>query len=92
MKVPLSVSEVAAVGPGVLLVTWDDGVKRRVELSAQLRGPAVLDMLNVPEVFRDVSVVLGGGGVEWLNGADYSARSLRIWSDEQLELSMRKSA
>jgi hypothetical protein len=49
-------------------------------------------MLNIPEVFRDVSVVPGGGGVEWANGADFSARSLRLWSDEQLEQNARKSA
>ena len=91
MKQVLSVTEVTPVEAGIVRVTWDDGVTRLVDLRSRLRGHMLLDMLNIPEVFRDVSVVPGGGGIEWINGADFSARSLRIWSDEEIANS-RKSA
>ncbi len=92
MKPMLSVIGVQALTNGVLRVVWDDGVTRDVDLRPQMKGHVLLEMLSVPEVFRDVSVVPGGGGVEWLNGADFSARSLRIWSDEQEQLTIRKTA
>ena len=88
----LSVTDVEPVDAGVLRVTWSDGVTRLVDIRGQLRGHVVLDMLNVAEVFRDVSVAPGGGGIEWANGADFSARSLRIWSDEETNMNARKSA
>lgn len=88
----LNVTEVIPVSAGILRVSWNDGVTRDVDLRQQMRGHAVLSMLEVPEVFRDVSVVPGGGGVEWVNGADFSARSLRIWSDEQEQLNARKAS
>ena len=87
----LSVTAVTPVEAGVLRITWDDGVTRLVDLHAKFRGHMLLDMLNIPEVFRDVTVVPGGGGIEWINGADFSARSLRLWSDEEIA-NARKSA
>jgi Protein of unknown function (DUF2442) len=92
MKQMLHVTEVLPLPGCTLRVTWSDGVTRDVDLRAQMKGHAVLAMLEVPEVFRDVSVVPGGGGVEWVNGADFSARSLRIWSDEQEQLTARKAS
>lgn len=88
----LNVTKVKVAGPGVLEVTWNDGVTRTVDLRARMTRHPVLEMLAVPEVFRDVSVVPGGGGVEWVNGADFSARSLRMWSDEEIAMNARKSA
>ena len=91
MKQVLSVTEVTPVEAGIVRVTWDDGVTRLVDLRSRLRGHLLLDMLNVPEVFRDVSVVPGGGGIEWINGADFSAHSLRLWSEAKVA-NARKSA
>ena len=88
----LSVSEVAAVEAGWLRVVWDDGVTRVVDIRAKMTKHLALEMLAVPEIFRDVSVVPGGGGVEWPNGADFSSRSLRIWSDEQSDMNARKAS
>ena len=88
----LSVSEVAAVEAGWLRVVWDDGVTRVVDIRAKMTKHLALEMLAVPEIFRDVSVVPGGGGVEWPNGADFTARSLRIWSDEQSDMNARKAS
>lgn len=92
MKALLSVTQVAVQSPGVLRVTWDDGMTRNVDVSPMFSRHPVLAMLNIPEVFRDVSVVPGGGGVEWVNGADFSARSLRIWADEQNDMNARKAS
>jgi hypothetical protein len=92
MKPLLSVTSVAVQAQGVLRVSWDDGVTRDVDVSSRLDRHPVLAMLNIAEVFRDVSVVPGGGGVEWVNGADFSARSLRIWSDEQIDMNARKAS
>ena len=91
MKDLLKVTAVQPTSPGHLLITWDDGVTRLVDLHTKLRGHMLLDMLNIPEVFRDVSVVPGGGGIEWINGADFSARTLRLWSDEEIA-NARRSA
>ena len=88
----LSVTEVAAVEVGLLRVTWDDGVTHLVDVRPKMTRHLVLEMLAVPEIFRDVSVVPGGGGVEWPNGADFSARSLRIWSEEQNDMNARKAS
>ena len=88
----LSVTEVDAVEAGWLRVVWDDGVTRVVDIRPKMTNHLALEMLAVPEIFRDVSVVPGGGGVEWPNGADFSARSLRIWSDEQSDMTARKAS
>ena len=88
----LNVTDVAAVEAGWLRVTWNDGVTRLVDIRPKMTRHLVLEMLAVSEVFRDVSVVPGGGGVQWANGADFSARSLRIWSEEQDEMTARKAS
>ena len=79
----LRITHVMAVRTGLLRITWDDGVTRDVDVSDLMRGHVLLDMLNIPEVFADVSVVEWGGGVEWRNGADFSAQTLRLRADEQ---------
>ena len=71
------------LGPGLLNLEWDDGVSRVVDVSGWFVGHALLQMLNDPQVFQDVSVVPNGGGVEWPNGADFCAQALRKLSDEQ---------
>ncbi|MFN0114492.1 MAG: DUF2442 domain-containing protein [Paracoccaceae bacterium] len=83
MKKLLNITKVIAVRPGVLRVTWDDGVTLDADVSGLLNGHVLLDMLNVPEVFSDISVVEGGGGVEWANGADFSSNMLRTRAEDQ---------
>ena len=80
------------VGPGLLDLAWDDGVSRVVDVSGWFVGHALLQMLNDPQVFQDVSVVPNGGGVEWSNGADFCAQALRKLSDEQTGTMARKIA
>jgi Protein of unknown function (DUF2442) len=83
MKKLLNITQVMAVRAGALRVTWDDGVTLEADVSDLLRGHVLLDMLNVAEVFSDVSVVQGGGGVEWANGADFSSNMLRARAEHQ---------
>ena len=85
MKDLLKVTAVQPISPGHLLITWDDGVTRDVDVTDQLTRHPLLKMLNIPEVFRDVEVVNGGGGIGWANGADFCAQALRMRSDELMK-------
>ncbi len=87
----IRLTQVLPMATGILRLTWDDQVMRDVDVRPMMTRHLVLEMLAVPEVFRDVSVVPGGGGMEWPNGADFSARSLRVWADEQNDMNARKA-
>ena len=79
----VKITEVCVQGPGLLRLTWDDGVMRDHDVSDMLTRHPLLKMLNIPEVFRDVEVINWGGGIGWPNGADFCAQALRMRSDEQ---------
>ena len=79
----VKITEVSVQGPGLLRLTWDDGVMRDHDVSDMLTRHPLLKMLNIPEVFRDVEVINWGGGIGWPNGADFCAQALRMRSDEQ---------
>lgn len=88
----LKIKLVQPIATGLLRISWDDGVTRDVDVSGWMRRHVLLEMLNDPTVFKDVSVVQYGGGVEWPNGADFCAQALRLLSDEQVEPKARKKA
>jgi hypothetical protein len=93
MSIPdVKVVTVEPVTTGTLRITWSDGVTREVDVSGWMKRHVLLEMLNDPMVFRDVSVANNGGGVEFSNGADFCAQALRILSDEQTEHPARKTA
>jgi Protein of unknown function (DUF2442) len=93
MKIPdVKVTAVSAPSTGTLRLTWTDGVTRDVDVTQWMRRHVLLEMLNDHDVFRDVSVVNNGSGVEFGNGADFCAQALRILSDEQVEAMTRKTA
>ena len=92
MTALLKITRAMALRAGVLDVTWSDGVSRAVDVTDMLRGHVLLDMLNIPEVFSDVSVVEGGGGVEWPNGADFCAQTLRLRADDQMNAMTKMKA
>ena len=58
-----------------LAVTFGDGTERDVDVSPVL-DLGVFRLLAEPEAFRAVSVVEGGGGVEWASGADLCVDTL----------------
>lgn len=93
MKIPhVRIKSVSPVATGMLLISWDDSVTRDVDVTPWMARHVLLEMLNDPAVFRDVSVVNNGGGLEWANGVDFCAQALRILSDEQVELKARMTA
>ncbi len=77
------ITDVQPGAPGFLRLTWDDDVSRDVDITDWLKGRPLLELLQVPEVFRDVTIVEGGGGIEWANGVDFCAQALRLHSDAQ---------
>jgi hypothetical protein len=66
---------VSAAGPGTIRVSFEDGEVRLFDVSPLLaRG--VFQRIADPHAFAAVSVVDGGGGVEWAAGPDLSANRL----------------
>jgi hypothetical protein len=66
---------VSAERLGVLRASFEAGEVRRFDVSPLLtRG--VLQLIAKAEAFESVSVVEGGGGVEWDAGPDLSANRL----------------
>lgn len=93
MKIPnVRLRSVQPLATGTLQLTWDDGVSRNVDVTGWMQRHPLLKMLNDPDIFRDVSLVNNGGGVEWANGADFCAQALRLLSDEQIEPKSRLTA
>jgi hypothetical protein len=74
----------AARAAWTLNVTWADGTKDRVDLTGLVhRSPHFRTFLDQPAAFRMVRVADFGGGVEWENGLDYGADTLKMMADEQ---------
>lgn len=76
------ITKVVPLQPGFLSLSWDDGHSREVDITDWLTKHPLLEMLQVPEVFKDVSIVEGGGGIEWANGADFCAQALRRHAEQ----------
>ncbi len=78
----------AAHAPWTLNVTWADGTKGRVELTGLIhRSRHFRVFLEDPAAFRKVRVAAFGGGIEWENGLDYGADTLKMLADEQRPVS-----
>src|SRR5215470_8657723 len=74
----------AARAPWILNVVWADGTKDRVDLTGLIyRSRHFRVFLDDPPAFRRLQVADFGGGVEWKNGLDYGADTLRMMADEQ---------
>ncbi len=69
------ITAVSAVGPAAIRISFEDGEIRLFDVSPLLtRG--VFQRIAEAEAFAAVSVVEGGGGVEWAAGPDLSANRL----------------
>jgi hypothetical protein len=78
----------AARVPWTLNVTWADGTKNRVDLTGLIhRSRHFRRFLDDLAAFRNVHVADFGGGVEWENGLDYGADTLKLMADEQRPVS-----
>jgi hypothetical protein len=74
----------AAHAPWTLNIVWADGTKSRVDLTGLInRSRHFRVFLDDPGAFRKIKVAAFGGGVEWKNGLDYGADTLRMVADEQ---------
>ena len=85
----LHIIEACVVGPTSLVVTFNDGVKRRVNVRPLLHGP-VFEPLNDPSYFATVTVDSTLGTVVWPNDADLAPEALyelpnEMGPPEQLE-------
>jgi hypothetical protein len=60
---------VSVVGPYVVLVTFADGTRRRIDLEGQLWGE-VFEPLKNPAYFAQVFIDPEFGVLTWPNGAD----------------------
>jgi uncharacterized protein DUF2442 len=83
------IKAVAAVrATWALNVTWADGSKDRVDLTGLIhRSRHFRAFLDDAAAFRKVHVSAFGGGIEWENGLDYGADTLKMMSDEQRPVS-----
>ncbi|MFN0150123.1 MAG: DUF2442 domain-containing protein [bacterium] len=70
-----------ACGPHSLVVEFDDGVTKRVNLKPLLTGPVFEPLLD-PLYFARVTVDPTCGTVVWPNGADLAPEALRDLPEE----------
>jgi Protein of unknown function (DUF2442) len=81
---PRVLAVTAARTPWTLNISWADGLKSRVDLTGLIyRSRHFRVFLADPAAFRKVKVADFGGGIEWDNGLDYAADTLRTMADEQ---------
>jgi hypothetical protein len=74
----------AARTPWTLNVIWADETKSRVDLTGLIyRSRHFQAFLLDPGAFRKVRPVHFGSGIEWDNGLDYGADTLKTVADEQ---------
>ncbi len=87
-KLPTLKSVAAGRKPLTLNLVWADGARDTVDLTGLAhRSRHFKVFAENPPAFRNVSVTEFGGGVEWANGLDYSATSLKLLADEQRPMS-----
>jgi hypothetical protein len=81
MKYLPEVIAAEVVGPTSLLVTFDDGTRRRVNVEPLLVGP-VFAPLHDPACFRKARASKAAGTVVWPNGADIAPETLYEMPEE----------
>jgi len=73
-----------ASAPWTINVTWVDGTMDTVDLIGLIyRSCHFRIFLDDPPAFRKVRVADFGGGIEWDNGLDYGADTMKALADEQ---------
>ena len=82
------IKSVTARAPWTLHVTWVDRKKDQIDLTGLIhRSRHFRVFLNKPAAFRKIRVADFGGGIEWENGLDYGADTLKMMADEQRPIS-----
>jgi hypothetical protein len=71
-------------GEAMMVVIWDDGTRREIDLGPIITARTVLAPLRDAEAFHRVHVADDGWSIEWpACGIDLGAAQLRRWGDEQ---------
>ena len=72
-------------GPNfTLAIQWQDGSRSKADLTGLIHSSQHFSkFIEEPVAFRKVKPVAWGDGVEWENGLDYSANTLKELADEQ---------
>ena len=74
----------ASRAPLTLKVEWTDGAKSKIDLTGLVYSSRHFRVFaDDAEAFRQVKPDEFGTGIEWANGLDYSARTLRMLAEEQ---------
>ena len=82
------IKSVTARAPWTLHVTWANRKKDQIDLTGLIhRSRHFRVFLDQPAAFRKIHVADFGGGIEWENGLDYGADTLKIVADEQRPVS-----
>jgi hypothetical protein len=71
----LHIREARVSGPHSLLLTFDDGTTKQVNVRPLLDGP-IFEPLQDPNDFARVSLDTSCGTVVWPNGADFAPEAL----------------
>ena len=88
-RATVRVTAVELVGPHSLVMRFNDGTVRRVDLLPELEGP-IFKPLRDPVYFSRVVLDPVAGTVVWPNGADFAPDFLRALPEEQVTLRPRK--
>lgn len=80
-RIPCVVS-VAVRGPFSVLIEFDDGVSKQVDLRPLLNGPVFEPLLD-PAEFARVRVDKEAGTIVWPNHADIAPETLYLLQDER---------
>ena len=82
--IPRVKSVTAAKSPWTLNVEWNDGTKSRVDLTGLVHSSRHFSVFaDDPVAFRAVQPDEFGSGIEWKNGLDYAAATLKMLAEEQ---------
>ena len=83
-ELPKVIAVTPASAPFTLNVTWGDKTRSKVDLTGLVaRSRHFRVFLSDTIAFRDVRPTEFGSGIEWKNGLDYSAATLKVLADEQ---------
>jgi len=83
----------AGNAPFTIVVTWADKTRSKVDMTGLVARSKHFGVFrDDPKGFREVRPTEFGGGIEWDNGLDYGADTLKLLADEQKVLTGRDLA
>jgi hypothetical protein len=85
------IESAVALGAAILVVIWDDGIRREIDFEPIIALNGMLAALRDPQAFRGLRIAEDGWSVEWHgSGIDVGSAQLRRWADEQAGEAKRK--